>query len=150
MTLTEASSPPLAETFDGITTISLVGNRDKAKGRRFTAASLSYPVTPIRTHHDSQPLWILTTPCATDSPNWPQLWLQTTDHFSKTGPRCLLVGKQKWGTGNHVASLEHLGLDDAPKPKQGSLGRKNKTKNPPKLHDHLKIVLQCVTAKRLG
>ena len=41
----KVSSPPLAEKFDGITTISLVGNQDKVKGRLLIAAGLSYPIT---------------------------------------------------------------------------------------------------------
>ena len=41
----KASSPPLAEKFGGITTTSLVGNRDKATGRQPIAAGLSYPIT---------------------------------------------------------------------------------------------------------
>lgn len=46
VTSLKVSSPPPAETFNGITTTSLLENWDKAKGRLQIDAGLSYPVTP--------------------------------------------------------------------------------------------------------
>lgn len=48
-----------------------------------------------------------------------------------------------------MASLEQLGLDDVPKPKQGSLGRKRMKQNKhPKLHEHVET-FTGLTAQRL-